>query len=207
MSRTGRHPRLRFLSLGLAFCLVAALGWGTRTYVGLVRLEASVADSCARVETASRIRLELVENLVRGARASIGDEGAARLGQATERVREIVITPDTLDDAAGYRAYRLAQADLSAALSATWGERPESLAPSAGAAMNDIRPELERWSSVLEQGLAAMERQLGSYRSTVERFPGSLIAGILEAGGTSGGTPRAAANRADASKTGPRAVR
>jgi len=202
-----RKPWLRVLGLVFALCGVTASVWTALVYVELIRLEAAAVDSCARVETASRIRLELVENLVAGARRSIGDEGAARLGQASRRVSEIVITPETLDDEAGYRAYRRAQAELSSVLNAVWSGRAGSGAPPAGTAVDDLRPEIERWSSLLEQGLAAMERQVDSYRASAQGFPGSWIAGALRAGETPAAMQRTAADRAHVSAAGSRATR
>ena len=67
LKRRGR----RSVAAGLLLALGAlgALGWGLSVYVGLVRLEARVADACSRAEAASRLRLELVENLLRETRA------------------------------------------------------------------------------------------------------------------------------------------
>jgi LemA protein len=199
--------RLRTLGFSMALAGAAALGWAAITYVELVRLEAAVVDSCARVETASRIRLELVENLVAGARSTVGEEEAARLGQAGDRVREIVITPETLEDPGAYRAYRRAQDELSSELSSVWNRRPVEAGPREGGAIDDLRPDLERWSSLLDQGFDAMEQRVDTYRATLEAFPGSMIAGILRVGGRSVAAPRAATNLPRASATSPRPER
>ena len=92
-----RFPRSKYLGLFLVGCLLAALGWGMQAYVDLVRLEAAVVDARARVETASRIRLELVENLLRDAQAGRRAEALSQVDLAAMRVRDLGLLPAALD--------------------------------------------------------------------------------------------------------------
>jgi hypothetical protein len=172
-----RILRSRYLMLFLSGCALAGLGWCLQSYVQLVRLEATLVDARARVEAASRTRLALVENLLRDTdRASAG--ALAQVQVEVGQVRALDQRPDGLDSEQARAAFRQVQTDLSAALESVWSMPWLSRNPSAGAAVSDLRPEIERLSSALERALDDLERRSRSFRDAVNRFPGSLVARI-----------------------------
>jgi len=202
-----RFPRSRYLGLFLVGCLLAALGWGLQTYIELVRLEASVVDTRDRVETASRVRLELVENLLHDARADGGAEALAGVELAATRVRELALLPAGLESDAGQAEFRSAQRELSSALDVVWDGGAASQDASVELAISDLRPEIQRWSVTLERGLAELDRQLGSFRASAAGFPGSLIAAIPRREGPAKTLEEPAAVHAEIAATVPEPVR
>jgi len=159
-------------------CTLAALGWAMQAYVDLVRLEASVVDTRARVETASRVRLELVENLLLDTRAGRHADALAQVELAATRVSELGLFPGGLENDSGQQEFRNAQSNLTAALEVIWDGGTGKRDLSVEFAISDLKPAIQRWSATLDRGLAELERQLESFRASAGGFPGSLIAAI-----------------------------
>jgi hypothetical protein len=201
-----RFPRSKYLGLFLVGCLLAALGWGMQAYVDLVRLEAAVVDARARVETASRIRLELVENLLRDAQAGRGAEALTQVDLAAMRVRDLGLLPAALDAEGCPTEFLAAQDDLTAALDAVWAGGREMGDRTVELAITDLRPEIQRWSATLDRGMDELNEQLQSFRSSAVGFPGSLIAAIPRREGPTESTTEAAARRAEVAASGSGAI-
>jgi len=173
-----RFPRSRYLGLFLLGCTLAGLGWSMQVYVDLVRLEASVIDTRARVETASRIRLELVENLLRDGRTGRRTDALTQVDLAATRVRRQGLLPADLEINGCPVEFRDAQRRLTEALDVVWDGRRGSQDRSVELAIFDLKPEIQRWSATLDRGLEELEIQLDSFRSSAAGFPGALIAAI-----------------------------
>jgi hypothetical protein len=171
-------PRSGYLTLLLAGCVLACLGWALQAYVDLLRMEASVVDTRARVETASRIRLKLVENLLQESREVAGSGALAQVDRAAARVREVGLLPELLEDLEGQAGFRDAQGELTAALDAVWSSDEPPADPALAIALSDLKPEIVLWSASLERGLAELARRLESFRASTDSFPGSLVVAI-----------------------------
>ena len=188
-------------------CLLAGLGWTMQAYVDLVRLEASVVDTRARVETAGRIRLELVENLLRDARTGRRTEALAQVDLAATRVREQGLLPAGLESDGCTLEFRDAQGQLTAALDAVWDGRTGTQDRSVELTISDLKPEIQRWSAILERGLEQLEKQLESFRSAAAGFPGALIAAIPRREGPAESTVETPTSRAGIASSASGAVR
>lgn len=173
-----RFPRSKYLGLFLIGCLLAALGWGMQTYVDLVRLEAAVVDTRDRVETASRVRLELVENLLRDARPARRVDTLDQVDRAASRVREMGLMPTALEIDDYPDEFVAAQDDLTTALDAVWEGVSGPRDGNVERAVTDLRPEIQRWSANLDRGLEELREQLQTFHASTVSFPGSWIAAI-----------------------------
>ena len=202
-----RFPRSRYLGLFLLGCVLAGLGWSMQAYVDLVRLEASVVDTRARVETASRIRLELVENLLRDAQTGRRTDALTQVDLAAARVREQGLLPADLESDGCPMEFRDAQGRLTAALDAVWDGRWGARDRSVELAISDLKPEIQRWSAALDLGLEELEKQLESFRSSAAGFPGLLIAAIPRREGPAESTLETTTSRAGIASSASGAIR
>jgi LemA protein len=180
LHRIGRW--LAALALSVTILAIAVAGWGMLSYARLVELDQAVVAAGARVEAASRVRIELVENLIESGRAfdCVEDATFAAVEQALRdvRARDAVLSgPSTVGKLPDVRA---TQSDLGSALK-TFCERARAgTDASLAAIVVDLEPRLERWQQAIAKGLDDFEAAAEAYGEEVRAFPGSVVSGVAE---------------------------
>jgi hypothetical protein len=170
---------------------LAGAGWAASAYVTLVRLHVGVVDACDRVEAAGHAQLALVDNLLLFADASDSRErgGLNAVRQARERAGRVAFVPMMPDEAAQFAEFRVAHAELAAAIETLRLSGDGFGTAVAREAVDDLAPDLRRAQARLLSDLDSVDRTVQAYRSAASRFPGSLVAVYAKAEGFPGERP------------------
>jgi hypothetical protein len=179
--RTKRVRSWATLALGSALALaVGCVAWAAVVYVSFLRLEVELSDACSRVDAVSRFRTRLAGHLVEdsGAFASgLHPAVLQRLETAVHRAERLHAAA-LLDDPALYAEFVAAQADLTAALGEVRSELRAADDPGARLLVEDLDLQFDGRAAALAEGLGRLDASFAAYRAAVDRFPGSLVAGV-----------------------------
>ena len=160
--------------------LVLAVLWGFGIYNRLVGKEEAVTESWAQVENVYQRRADLIPNLVATVKgyAEFEQQTLTQVIEARAKATGITVDPKNLD-AQSFQQFQQAQDGLSSALSRLMVvvERYPDL--KANQNFLELQSQLEGTENRITVERKRFNEVARDYNTTVRRFPGNLIAGLL----------------------------
>ena len=164
-----------FLTLALVGATVALGAWSLLSYHVLVRERIEVEASWSRIENVYQRRFSLSTHLAESARAAgVDDRAEQSLSESCERVSQIILTPEILNDP--QRLRELQRLDDSQAAAAAAVVR--SLAPGSagGAEITDLDRRLRATRGALTDEGDRFNRAARRFNHVIGRVPMSWFA-------------------------------
>lgn len=160
---------------------IALVLWGMSVNNGLVGDREEVRRAWANVESQYQRRADLIPNLVntvKGA-ANFEQETLTAVVEARSKATSVQINADDLDDPATLQRFQQAQSELSGALSRLLVSVEQYPELRANDNFRDLQVQLEGTENRIATERGRYNEVVSSYNSKVQRFPTSLMAGML----------------------------
>lgn len=165
----------------LVIIAIALVAWGASVNNSLVDDRENVRKAWANVESQYQRRADLIPNLVntvKGA-ANFEQETLTAVIEARSKATSIQLNAEDLDDPATMQRFQQAQGELSGALSrllVTVEQYPEL---KANANFRDLQVQLEGTENRIATERNRYNEVVSTFNGKVQKFPTSLMAGIL----------------------------
>lgn len=166
--------------IGLGVLIILVI-YGISVNNGLVEKQESVNNAWAQVENQYQRRSDLIPNLVntvKGA-ANFEQETLTSVIEARSKATSVQVSADDLNDPQKVAQFQQAQQQLSGALSrllVTVERYPEL---KANQNFRDLQTQLEGTENRIATERNRFNNAVSSYNTSIQKFPGSIFAGIL----------------------------
>lgn len=170
----------RFLIIFIPLVLLLGL-WAMSVNNSLVGSREEVRKAWANVESQYQRRADLIPNLVntvKGA-ANFEQETLTAVVEARSKATSIQINADDLDDPATMQRFQAAQGELTGALSRLLVAVEAYPELKANANFRDLQVQLEGTENRIATERIRYNEVVSGYNTQVQKFPTSLMAGIL----------------------------
>jgi LemA protein len=164
-----------FLTLTLVGAVIALGTWSLLSYHLLVREKIEVEAAWSRIENVYQRRFSLSSHLAESARiAAVDDQAAHHLAESCERVSQMILTPEILNDPERLKELQRLDASQAAAVAAV----VQSLDPgsTAGAEIMDLDRRLRSTRESLTDEGNRFDRAARRFNRVIGRMPMSWFA-------------------------------
>jgi LemA protein len=177
--KRGLTIAISFIVLVLAISIGTVI-WGIGAYKSLVALDEGVSQAWSQVLSHYQRRLDLIPNLVETVRgyAKQEQEVFTRVNEAREKVGQLTVTHEVLNDPTTLKTFEELQGEVSTALSRLLAVAGNYPSLKSSEKFLTFQSQLEGTENRIAVERRRSNEAVQQYNTKVRRFPFSIVAGF-----------------------------